>query len=78
MAVTTVIFRWFVCMMTEFTFYISQMGFVRVGYDVTGLFSNLILISMAFEAYLCRNLSFGWVLFVTNLTGDASYFVFIR
>jgi hypothetical protein len=32
---------------------------------------------MAFEAYLCRNLSFGWVLFVTSLTGDASYFVFI-
>jgi hypothetical protein len=77
MAVTTVIFRWFVCVMTDFTFYISQMGFMRVGYNFNGFFCNFSLISMAFEAYLCWNLSFGWVLFVTSLTGDASYFVFI-
>jgi hypothetical protein len=77
MASTTIIFGRFVGMMAELALYISQMGFMRVGYNFNGFFCNFSLISMTFVAYWCWNLLFGWVLFVATLTGDASDFVYI-
>ena len=64
--------------MTEFTFYISQMGFMRVGYNFNGFFCNFSLISMTFVAYQCWNMLFRWILLMTTVTTDASNFVFIR
>ena len=73
MAVATVILRWFVGMMTEFTLYISYVGIVRIWYDLLGLFTKFGPISVTLDANSRGNLLLRCTLFMAALTKDTSH-----